>query len=403
MMSESLLETSSIPTNLRLENTVSPEDIPEEIKIRFVDDVDIDIIDQAIKLRYKFLKQFIPGYVSKIKKLNTFLKNLRYQNDVKNIKNQIRDLEHLVDDYTNDVSLKKYIREASDLVVMYKKKFKKITYTFSVRQEESENTQDYIDERICLINRYITVAKKYISIDVVREVKKGFVCKGCGKDLENTSADDDGLFTCPNCLMINNKLTLNTYYHDPSRTFSSKIYEDAKNFTKIIEKFEGKQIPKPTQGVYNDLTRYFEKIKFPSREEIQKRRITVDGKREGTTKAQLWTALEKTKNNAHYDDVNLIAHVYWGWVLPDLTKYKKRMMNDYYKTQQVWNKIKHQFDRDASLGTQFRLLAHLLAVDYPWCQREDFKIQESVDSLNLHNSAWKIMCEKSGVKYHYIS
>ena len=43
------------------------------------------------------------------------------------------------------------------------------------------------------------------------------------------------------------------------------------------------------------------------------------------------------------------------------------------------------------------------AVKYPYCEKEDFKIQENVESLRLHNDAWKKMCELSNIDYHHVS
>ena len=44
------------------------------------------------------------------------------------------------------------------------------------------------------------------------------------------------------------------------------------------------------------------------------------------------SALEKIGYSQYYDEVSYIANVYWGWKLPDLTKYKdqinKRLSND---------------------------------------------------------------------------
>ena len=73
-------------------------------------------------------------------------------------------------------------------------------------------------------------------------------------------------------------------------------------------------------------------------------------------------------------------------------------MEDYMTTQQIYNSIPHK-DRNASLNIQFRLFVHLKAIGYP-CTKEDFKIQTSRDSLEFHQEMWKIMCEKTGLKFY---
>ena len=72
-------------------------------------------------------------------------------------------------------------------------------------------------------------------------------------------------------------------------------------------------------------------------------------------------------------------------------------MKDYQLTQKVWNNIKQEYKRSASLGTQYRLYVHLASLDFP-CKREDFKIQDMPDSLRLHNSAWERMCKECNIK-----
>ena len=130
--------------------------------------------------------------------------------------------------------------------------------------------------------------------------------------------------------------------------------------------------------------------------------LNSKGKKEGTSKKKLWNALENTGNNKYYDESNFIAHKYWGWELPDITLHRERLISDYQRTQQVWNNIKIRYNRSASLGTQFRLYVHLKAIDYE-CDRDDFKIQDMVDSLRIHNDAWRKMCEETNLKYIFVS
>ena len=92
-----------------------------------------------------------------------------------------------------------------------------------------------------------------------------------------------------------------------------------------------------------------------------------------------------------------------GWELPNLTKFKDQILRDYQSTQNIWNNLKGEYKRSASLGTQFRLYVHLMAVGFPNCDRDDFKIQENVESLRLHNEAWKKMCNLCDIKYYQVT
>ena len=122
------------------------------------------------------------------------------------------------------------------------------------------------------------------------------------------------------------------------------------------------------------------------------------GKKDGTDKKILFEALENIGYSQYYDETNYIAHIYWGWELPDISWCRDKILRDYQNTQKVWNLIKHNYKRSASLGTQYRLYVHLASNGYE-CSKEDFKIQDMVDSLKMHNDAWEIMSKEVGISF----
>ena len=60
-----------------------------------------------------------------------------------------------------------------------------------------------------------------------------------------------------------------------------------------------------------------------------------------------------------------IAHIYWGWKIPDLTLYRDQIIKDYQITQQIWNDIKKDYNRSASLGTQYRIICSFIISRLP--------------------------------------
>ena len=127
------------------------------------------------------------------------------------------------------------------------------------------------------------------------------------------------------------------------------------------------------------------------------------GKKKELIKKLLLNAFEYLNFTQYYEETCYLCHLYWGWKLPDLSCYREKIIKDYQETQKIWNNIKCNYKRSASLGSQFRLYVHLMAVGYPHCEREDFKIQDMVDSLRIHNEAWEIMCKETGIKYFSVS
>ena len=277
-----------------------------------------------------------------------------------------------------------------------------------------ESLEKYSNSSIEIIERYINIPRKeyledfldlcstYIRVERIKNVKYEFRCKGCNGSLEDLKEDSDGIVTCDICNCINTYMKPNIYQRDNEK-FHYFFDEDINNFVKILDKFEGKTNLILGKDFLELLDRYFLELGFKKGEEIIKMPITEEGKKKGTSKKMLWNALENLGYSQYYDETSYIANIYWGWELPDISKYRDRLIKDYQITQNIWNSIKSDYKRSASLGTQFRLYVQLMAVGYPNCDRNDFKIQENIESLRLHNECWKIMCEKSNLKYHYVT
>lgn len=105
------------------------------------------------------------------------------------------------------------------------------------------------------------------------------------------------------------------------------------------------------------------------------------------------SALSHINRTEFYEDYNLIGHIIWNWILPDISKYREKIIDHYNKTQKVFCRIPpEERGRNSSLGTQYRLWRHLQLIGFP-CKMEQFKIAEDPDSLMIHNQLWRKMCE----------
>ena len=284
--------------------------------------------------------------------------------------------------------------------VLKKKKLDISNYDEYV-QDAPDLIHEYeLEKSDVILQRYLDLCSKYISIECIRKNTFKLKCKGCEKELESDEENDDNIYVCSDCECINTFLKPNTYSRIGDRFIMPE--DDTVNFIKVLDKFEGKNEPHPPESLYEDLDDYFLSMKMKCGDYYKRLPLNDKGKKDDTSKKKLWDALEHTGNNRYYDESNFIAHRYWGWELPDITLFRDKLIVDYQETQNVWNKIKHNYNRSASLGTQFRLFVHLKAIGYE-CNREDFKIQDMVESLRLHNDAWKIMCEETGLNYIFVS
>lgn len=257
-----------------------------------------------------------------------------------------------------------------------------------------ENTKDIVSLKttdcIYTIEKFIYECKKHMKINMVREKTNTLRCLECNNTMTSFSGSKDNISECRECGCINEFIFPATFTRDADKMIS--MNEDMLNFARVLDKFEGKSGQKPPDEIFQKLDEFFISKGKPSGEEVRNLDLLENGKKKDTNKKLLLFALESTGYSDYYDDSNLIAHIYWGWKLPDLSGYRDSIMTIHKKTQISWNSIKHKYDRKASLGTQFQLYVKLKAVGYP-CDQDDFKIQEMVESLRLHNKAWKEMCE----------
>jgi len=261
--------------------------------------------------------------------------------------------------------------------------------------EEYKETDDSF-----ALQQFLDLCSIYIKLECIKQLDLVVRCKGCSKELDSDEESEDNIYTCSGCECINTFLKPNSYSRITDNYSNSE--DDTLNFIKVLDKFEGKNEPHPPDVIYEQLDNYFVSMGMKNGVFYRNLEVNKNGKKDGTSKKKLWDALENTGNNKYYDESNFIAHKYWGWVLPDISLFRERLVSDYQETQNVWNKIKYNYNRSASLGTQFRLYVHLKAINYK-CQREDFKIQDMVESLRIHNDAWRIMCEETGIDYEFVS
>ena len=354
--------------------------IPDQIVIFYNKKIDFDRIDKIIKHKYAVLKELIPEKEKEIQIRKKGIKKELECSKIKNHEHMISVLENEINDYKKDISCNEYILSTREIL-------DKLTNGHGNDEE--------------MIEKYFTICRKHIRIDFIRDSQEAGNCRNCGEKIDE-SVQPDAIQPCLNCDCLNAVMRPTKYVRDIE--YGNTVYdEDIINFIKVLDKFEGKNTAHINEGLYDELDEYMENINMKKGEYYRGLPPMEDGEKEGTSKKILWQALESLGYNQYYDEASYLCHVYWGWTLPDLSTYRDRMIEIYQSTQAVWHRIKKDFDRSASLGTQYRLYVQLCSLDYPYCKKENFRIQEMVDSLRLHNRAWTRMCKETGVKCCLIS
>ena len=201
----------------------------------------------------------------------------------------------------------------------------------------------------------------------------------CGYDLSTIENEERAAIHCPSCGLECN--LVNQVVTSCNDKVGKNNYEDRENFLKALKRFQGKQVNKVPSSVMDKLDDYFRRYNLPLSDEVKCRPLDSHGKREGTTLDMLLKALSEVGCSSYYEDVNLIGHIYWGWALPDLAHLEESIMEDYDKSQRIFEEIKDE--RKSSLNTQYRLYRHLERQGFP-CSKNDFKMVTTREILEYY-------------------
>ena len=378
---------------------------PDLVRGSYTNDLNIFKIDEAIQARFSFFEHIIPNIKNAILDLErklTFESKTLNSNDIRKIKNEIKEYTQRVYDYENKITKTEYETKIKDVLIAYTEVASNSSKGLVVFKKKVEDDLiEKIETRLRLIQDYLEIAKDYIRLEIIHKVNNKAICPICKFDLTKSYIDEySGLNICPDCGYERESISHHSTFKDSQRVNigNRNNYDDCENFKKVLMRFQGKQPNRPPPKLYEQLDEYFDRIGKSKGAEFQALGLSPEGKKKGTSRQMMFEALGETNNSAYYDDINLIMHNYWGWELPDISELEDKVMEDYMTTQQIYNVIPNK-DRNASLNIQFRLYVHLKAIGYP-CSKEDFKIQTSRDSLEFHQEMWKIMCEKTGLKFY---
>jgi len=337
---------------------INSEHYPEIINACYTNDLNILKIHEAIL--YKF------GVIN-----------------YKLINNSTEFNEEFILNYSNNKEWNIYYNNVIDILIEYiplaTNKIKgiiNISYSRSENSDEEDenNIEDKnLYKRLYLIEKYLIIAKKYIILNINWNLEMEYQCSNCNKE---------------NCMCFGEKL-----FNHPV-IFKNTNYNVLNTFIKALNKYEGNYVVNIPQSLIDDLDKYFLSIGFQKGEYYKQ--FVINSKNTFGLKIKLLiTALQKTNNSKHYHIINIIAFNYWGWQYPNLTNIRDQIIEDFKKTQEIYDTIK---DRDSNLNINIRIYAHLKSKDFD-CDFDDFKTLITRNALVYHNTMLTIMFEKVGLKY----
>jgi len=398
------------------EDSQSEVDLPDSIHITYKNDINIIRIHEVIRRRFSYEKHMLNNYNDQIKKINIDIKYAVSMNESRRMIKQKSELQGKIKDIISSESWTKYVDRVKNLLIAYTQVSTDKSKGIIIVGKRSETYEDKrkTELRLDIIDLYINIASEYITLNVSRIEKLVAACPICETPFKDFDVDEDaGMCICPKCSWFRENLAKSSYNRDNGKTSSSNKndYEDRENFYKAALRFACKQVKTFHEKLENDLDEYFIGIGIGPGSEIRQKPL-IKGKREGVgfqMMIKALTSLSRTKKKEliyrkiysdYYEDVWLIMHNYWGFTPNDIMHLIPKLMEIYDVTQEVYNgmSLTERGGRDAALNTQFRLLAELLSCDYE-CNKTDFKIQTSRESLENHQRIWKKMCHQTRTKF----
>ena len=290
-------------------------------------------------------------------------------------KQYIKDIESILNGYTQIGPIKKYI-----------------TFGKSTTFKNNEESTDKKLHRFSLIEDFLTIASRYVKINISKRINfKG--CTVCGADLKNIQCSDNDNFVCGNCNAETIQLVKFKPSVDNTIKKTSVLYKGKINFTKELSRYQGKlkniKIP---QDLVPLLDEYFEQVNFPIGSEVRNNAGLVAR----TNKDLMYNALKKLGLSNLYKDIHLVCNIYWGWELINLDHLETKILEKYDTINEVFESLKNE--RFSALNTQYELWWILTMLDHS-CSASDFKIPKTPEIFEYHEKKREEICDKLGWKF----
>lgn len=269
--------------------------------------------------------------------------------------------------------------------------------------EQDKDLEERVSVRVEIIERYLHLAKNFINTNIVYYPQSKIGCPVCCQTIDEMEVNEDqGSCYCACGNWFDYIYSTETPHQDPDRIEANprSAYEDKTNFTRCINAYQGIQDREIPSSLIEELDEFFRKdCGMPSSAIIKSMSPDEYGHRGKETSIRLLEyGLKETKNTAYYRDMDLIAHLLWGWQLPDISHLVSVILDDYSRTQEVFREI-HPIG--SSINVHLRLFWHLRARGYN-CRLEDFKIPSNSDTLKRQSAWFKEMCDRTGLTFTHI-
>lgn len=353
-------------------------------------DIDILYINSKILKNFQDEKDKIPIYKNRLIDIHNGLQinNLRDITKQSLIKSE-KELIDYIHDLETDHSKNFYIIATADLIETYKDMLNKpVKVSFSGKKNKTNK------DKIKIINAFVDIASKYISININIEKNDKYICRNCNS--KEFDIEDSNIYICCNCSAQQFILKNVSSYKDIDRlNISSKyLYDRRIHFRDSINQYGAKQNSTIQDFVYKDLEKQFELHHLL----VGDKNTPKTERFKNITKEHISIFLKELEYSKHYENINLIHYNLTGIKPDDISYLEDKLLEDFDILTDMYDKMYKNIDRKNFINTQFLLYALLIKHRHP-CKKEDFSILKTVDRLNFHNDITNQLFQAIGWSY----
>lgn len=367
----------------------------EVIKVKY--SVDYDIIKLNSRI-ISILSEPSDENLSAKKELTKISKKLSTAGSVSKIKSLMSNKEYIEENISKTdpvFLLGKYKRETSEYLAEYSKLPKKTTVVDAMGFDRSKPSSVDI-RREKLVDSYISIAKKYVKLDVVKSVNTFVVdiCSSCKKDLSEVKSSLAGVKICP-C----------GFETEPFRStiVPPKDYFVWGNFLKTFNRNVGEVEIKIIDLILSDLDTQATMLKEPIGEYYRNLPLNEYGYKDGTSVDSLCVKLGELGYSKYFDNYAFIGHKQYGWRLKTHLKSRvDEIKHNFEAKQAVWDNMSYdEKEGDSSISNQYRLCRELQHIGER-CRLRDFNVSRKKETIERYNRVYRKMCIGAGFAFpHY--
>jgi hypothetical protein len=382
---------ANLPSAVALEG---PE-VVEPIQVHYQGDYNIGYLDQLIRRKLALEHHTVTKLKFRVTELQSAQKTaaniVMYKIHQQNIDSLLATIKAI----ETGARQEQYTMDSQNLLEWYKARHSNLKL-INLHQNNKQDDPEYY-ERLLVIENYLELARKYITLEVVRVCESQTNhCHGCGTNLTKVIPNMDGEVICPRlqCATVHNMKTdvKMPEVGDHVANYNSGKDESIENFHKAQLRFQARQAVNIPAEVYQQLEDYFHRTKRPSCMEIRQLPLNSRGWRGDTSVSMLRKALDDIKCSKLGKHTWLIGKVLWHWQPLDISAYIEIMDADYNETQVVFHTIPVEVRvRISSPGTEYRLWRALQMRGCP-VYFDMFMIADG-ESWEQHEFIWRLMCE----------